>query len=61
VRCGGGRCVWVARVVLGPARARVDLDAMTALCEVRTNDFMELKSQLEDKMTLDNHHQVSQI
>ena len=39
----------------------VDLDAMTALCKVRTNDFLDLKSQLEDQMTLDNHHQVSQI
>ena len=38
-----------------------DLDAMTALCKVRTNDFNDLKSQLEDKMALDNHHQVSQI
>jgi len=41
--------------------ARRDLDAMTALCKVRTNDFIDLKSQLEDQMTLDNHHQVSQI
>ncbi|CAM2924533.1 TPA: F-box protein [Legionella pneumophila] len=38
-----------------------DLVAMTALCKVRTNDFFDLKSQLEDQMTLDNHHQVSQI
>jgi hypothetical protein len=38
-----------------------DLAAMTALCEVRTKDFIELKSQLEDQMTLGNHHQVSQI
>jgi len=35
--------------------------AMTALCKVRTNDFINLKSQLEDQMTLDNHHQMSQI
>ena len=42
-------------------RVAVDLDAMTALCKVRTNDFIDLKSQLEDQMTLDNHHQVSQI
>ncbi|KTD64266.1 hypothetical protein Lspi_1073 [Legionella spiritensis] len=41
--------------------ARRDLDAMKALCEVRTNDFIDLKSQLENQMTLDNHHQVSQI
>ncbi|GGI87911.1 F-box protein [Legionella impletisoli] len=38
-----------------------DLDALTALCKVRTNDFIDLKSQLEDQMTPDNHHQVSQI
>ncbi|BCA95452.1 hypothetical protein TUM19329_18130 [Legionella antarctica] len=41
-----------------PAR---DLDAMTALCKVRTTDFIDLKSQLEDQMTADNHHQVYQI
>ncbi len=40
---------------------RIELVAMTALCKVRTNDFIDLKSQLEDQMTLDNHHQVSQI
>nr|HAT8715266.1 F-box protein [Legionella jordanis] len=51
--CGARRGVW--RGVLD------DLDAMTALCKVRTNDFIDLKSQLEDQMTLDNHHQVSQI
>ncbi|KTC86769.1 hypothetical protein [Legionella brunensis] len=45
---------------LPPAGAD-DLDAMTALCKVRTNDFLDLKSQLEDQMTLDNHHQMSQI
>ncbi|KGP62135.1 hypothetical protein EP47_01355, partial [Legionella norrlandica] len=39
----------------------VDLDAMTALCKVRTNDFIDLKSQLENQMTPDNHHQVFQI
>ncbi len=38
-----------------------DLDAMTALCKVRTKDFIDLKSQLEDQMALNNHHQVSQI
>ncbi|QEY51579.1 F-box protein [Legionella longbeachae] len=43
------------------AVARVDWVAMTALCKVRTNDFIDLKSQLEEEMTLDNHHQVSQI
>jgi hypothetical protein len=46
----------------GPCAALgVDLDAMTALCKVRTNDFIDLKSQLEDQMMRDNHHQVSQI
>jgi hypothetical protein len=44
-----------------PAAAPRDLDAMTALCKVRTNDFIDLKSQLEDKMTLDNHLQASQF
>lgn len=39
---------------------RQDLDAMSALCKVRTKDFIDLKSQLEDQMTPDNHHQVSQ-
>ncbi|MDP1602047.1 MAG: F-box protein [Legionella sp.] len=37
------------------------LAAMKALYEVRTNDFIDLNSQLEDQMTLDNHHQVSHI
>ena len=48
---GRGRCGWVLQ----------DLAAMKALCKVRTKDFIDLKSQLEDQMTLDNHHQVSQI
>lgn len=42
-------------------RGRADLDAMTALCEVRTLDLINLESQLKDEMTPDNHHQVSQI
>lgn len=41
--------------------AEHDLAAMTALCKVRTNDFIDLQSQLEDQMTLDNHHHLSQI
>ena len=41
--------------------AEHDLVAMTALCKVRTEDFIDLKSQLEDQMARDNHHQVSQI
>lgn len=57
---GGRRWgAWVAPG--GGAVRRADLDAMTALCKVRTNDFIDLKSQLEDQMTLDNHHKVSQI
>ncbi|HAT8178911.1 TPA: F-box protein [Legionella pneumophila] len=40
------------------ADAGFDLAAMTALCKVRTNDFIDLKSQLEEQMKLDNHHQV---
>ncbi|QRN03472.1 F-box protein [Legionella sp. MW5194] len=46
---------------MGAAAALIDLDAMTALCKVRTKDFIDLKSQLEDQMALNNHHQVSQI
>ncbi|RUR17193.1 F-box protein [Legionella sp. km535] len=38
-----------------------DLDAMTALCKVRTNDFIELKSLLEEQMTVDNQPQVYQM
>lgn len=61
--CGGRAAGGVARRC-GPRAAgasRLDLDAMTALCKVRINDFIDLKSQLEDQMTLDNHHQVSHI
>lgn len=39
----------------------LDLNAMTALCKIRKNDFIDLKSQLKDLMTPDNHHQVLQI
>jgi hypothetical protein len=35
-----------------------DLDAMTALCEVRTQDFINLKSQLEEQASLEYHHQL---
>ncbi len=38
-----------------------DLDAMKALCELRTMDFINLKSQLEEQITLDNSQQVFQI
>lgn len=33
----------------------IELNAMTALCNVRTEDFIELKSQLNDHMILDKH------
>ncbi|CCD05911.1 TPA: F-box protein [Legionella pneumophila] len=38
-----------------------DLEAMTALCKVRTTDFINLKSQLEEQINLDNRYQVFQI
>ncbi|CEK09934.1 hypothetical protein [Legionella hackeliae] len=54
-----------ARALLSPrlpgVRLDFDLNAMIALCKVRTKDFLDLNSQLKDQMTLDNHHQVSQI
>lgn len=40
---------------------RDDLMAVKALSEVRTKDFQNLKSELEEQMTLDNHHEVFQI
>ena len=36
-----------------------DLDAMTALCKVRTLDLINLKSQLEGRAGLENHYQVA--
>lgn len=36
-----------------------DLVAMETLSEVRTKDFINLKSQLEEQMTLDNRRQVA--
>ena len=39
----------------------MDLDAMTALYEKRTNDFLELKAELEDKITADNSIQAASI
>ncbi|EHL31967.1 hypothetical protein [Legionella drancourtii] len=50
-----------ARGADGVVEAGGDLVALTALCEVRTNDFINLKSELEEQMTLDNRHQVFQI
>ncbi|KTC81877.1 hypothetical protein [Legionella cincinnatiensis] len=35
-----------------------DLNAMKTLCEVRTLDLINLKSQLEEQAGLDNHYQV---
>jgi hypothetical protein len=45
----------------GAGDSLADYNAITALHKVRTNDFIDLKSQLEEQMTLDNHHQVPQI
>jgi len=33
--------------------------SMTTLCEVRTQDFINLKSQLEEQASLEYHHQVA--
>jgi hypothetical protein len=41
-------------VALGGPR---DLNALAALYKIRTNDFINLKSQLEKQASLDNHHQ----
>ncbi|CDZ79496.1 hypothetical protein BN59_03814 [Legionella massiliensis] len=59
----GGWCgVRLSRDAWGcGAAGGLDLIALTALCKVRTNDFIDLKSQLGDQMTLNNHQQVSQI
>ena len=38
-----------------------DLDAMTALHEKRTNDFLELKTKLEAQITADNSIQTTSI
>ncbi|HAU2013272.1 TPA: F-box protein [Legionella pneumophila] len=43
---------------VGIAASRDDLGAISALCEVRTMDFIKLKSLLEERATLDNYHQV---
>ncbi|MFO8660912.1 F-box protein, partial [Legionella pneumophila serogroup 2] len=59
-----GRGAGHARPRLGITGGRAggaDLVALKALCKVRTKDFIDLKSQLEDHMALNNHHQVSQI
>ncbi|KTC86872.1 hypothetical protein [Legionella brunensis] len=40
---------------------QTDVDAMTVLCEVRMQDFINLKSQLEEQVTLNNCHQIAQI
>ncbi|AHE66225.1 hypothetical protein [Legionella oakridgensis] len=42
-------------------RALLDLAAMRALYEIRTIDFINLKSQLEEQMTVDNQRQTFQI
>lgn len=38
-----------------------DLDAMVALCEIRTNDFINLESRLEELMTANYQPEVYQI
>lgn len=45
----------------GTPACHQDLDAMKALCKIRTNDFIDLKSQLEDQMPRDNNHPMPQI
>ncbi|WP_131795579.1 F-box protein [Fluoribacter gormanii] len=38
-----------------------DLTAMKALCEVRTNDFINLNQQLEEQLLVENQAQAAQI
>ncbi|APF03019.1 TPA: F-box protein [Legionella pneumophila] len=45
----------------GIAASRDDLGAITALCQVRSMDFINLKSLLEERATLDNHHLAAPI
>lgn len=58
----GTEAVCGVRAVVGRVdavrRARHDLDAVKALCEVRTLDLINLKSQLEEQAGLENHYQV---
>lgn len=54
---GSGSC-WGRAQSDGPRAVLRDLDAMTALCQVRTEDFINLKSQLQEQMTLDINHPV---
>ncbi len=54
----GAACCRACFRAAGWAALLPDLDAMTALCKVRTNDFIGLKSQLEEQMTADNQPQV---
>ncbi|WP_419418536.1 F-box protein [Legionella sp. D16C41] len=56
-----GACGYVMKIGFVALTAVNDLAAMKALAKVRTNDFVELKSYLENQMTLDNQHQVAQI
>ncbi|BCA96882.1 hypothetical protein TUM19329_32430 [Legionella antarctica] len=57
-------CDW--RSCVGEVRAAVlvcavDLGAMVALCEIRTNDFINLKSRLGELMTVDKQPQIYQM
>ena len=49
------------RAAAGGMAGRADLAAVTALCKVRTKDFIDLESQLKAQITPDNRHQPSQI
>ncbi|HFN0435406.1 TPA: F-box protein, partial [Legionella pneumophila] len=58
----GGGLPWFSRPgsrrKAAPQAPYVDLVALKALCEVRTKDFIDLKSQLEERASLDNHYQI---
>ena len=49
---------WAARRLPATVALLRDLDAVKALCEVRTLDLINLKSQLEEQAGLENHYQV---
>ncbi|HIF0232821.1 TPA: F-box protein [Legionella pneumophila] len=58
---GRGRVQPMVLVGGSTTAAPINLVAMTTLYKVRANDFLHLKSQLEDQVRPDNHHQLSQI
>lgn len=51
----GVRALGAPRAVALWGSALFDLEALKALCEARTTDFIDLKAQLEE--SADNHHQ----